>query len=102
MRYARSDTSGITSPSAPQQVLERVVRDTTATTHTQHNRPRSYASVFMLARTRPAKTHIEELHLRIGQDLALHSAPRFLEAVVVGLVEVREFKERFLVTTVLF
>ena len=56
----------------------------------------------MLARTRPAKTHIEELHLRIGQDLALHSAPRFLEAVVVGLVEVREFKERFLVTTVLF
>ena len=47
----------------------------------------------MLARTRPAKTHIEELHLRIGQDLALHSAPRFLEAVVVGLVKHHELED---------
>lgn len=36
------------------------------------------------------KPHIEQLHLGIGQVLALHSAPHFLEAVVVGLVEVRE------------
>ena len=34
------------------------------------------------------KPHIKQLHLRIGQVLALHSAPRFLEAVVMGLVEV--------------
>ena len=41
------------------------------------------------------KPHIQQLHLRIGQVLALHSAPRFLEAVVVGLVEVHEFEDCF-------
>ena len=36
------------------------------------------------------KSHIEELHLRIDEVLALHSAPRFLEAIIVFLVEVDE------------
>ena len=48
------------------------------------------------------KPHIKQLHLRIGQVLGPHSAPRFLEAVVVGLVEVSEFVERFLLISVLF
>ena len=48
------------------------------------------------------KSHVEQLHLGINQAITLHSAPRFLEAVVVGLVEVREFEERILVTTALF
>lgn len=48
------------------------------------------------------KSHIEELHLRIDEVLALHSAPRFLEAVVVLLVKIREFEERILVIILLF
>ena len=40
--------------------------------------------------------------MRIDQVLGPHSAPRFLEAVVVGLVNIREFEERILVITLLF
>lgn len=36
------------------------------------------------------KPHIQQLHLRIKQVLGPHFAPRFLEAVIVGLVEVHE------------
>ena len=48
------------------------------------------------------KPHIEEFHLRIRQVVGLHSAPRFLETVVVLLVKIREFEERILVIILLF
>ena len=40
------------------------------------------------------QSHIEELHLRIDEVADPHSAPRFLEAVVVGLVKIRELAHR--------
>ena len=48
------------------------------------------------------KPHIEEFHLRIGEVADPHSAPRFLEAVVVILVKIRKFAEGFLIITVVF
>ena len=36
------------------------------------------------------KPHIEQLHLGVDQVLGSHSAPRFLEAFIVFLVEVHE------------
>ena len=39
------------------------------------------------------KPHVEQLHLRIGQVINLHCAPRFLEAVIVLLVEVHELAD---------
>ena len=48
------------------------------------------------------KPHIEQLHLGIDQVLGPHSSPRFLEAVVVLLVNIREFEERILVISLLF
>ncbi len=40
------------------------------------------------------KPHIKKLHLRIGQAVTLEALPRFLEAVVVLLVEFREREHR--------
>ena len=48
------------------------------------------------------KPHIEQLHLRIDEVISPHSTPRFLEAVVVLLVKIREFEERILVIALLF
>ena len=48
------------------------------------------------------KPHIKNLHLRIDEVADPHSAPRFLEAVVVLLVKIREFEERVLVISLLF
>lgn len=40
------------------------------------------------------KSHIEQLHLGIDQVLGPHSSPRFLQAIVMLLVELRELAHR--------
>ena len=52
------------------------------------------SSLRVLVEPNLPKPHIQQLHLGIDQVLGPHSSPRFLESVVVLLVELRELAHR--------
>ena len=96
--------SGVKRRRVPMTGTSLVVGTHTRFTKCQQHQPKPTLKKSTSASLEPnlPKSHIEEFHLGIDQVLGPHSTPRFLEAVVVLLVNIREFAERILVITLLF